>query len=123
MHAIGDLSLEFDGGFSLILHKVLFVPSIRKNLISASCLDFENIHCHFGDRKCIIEYDNKNVGLAVLRDKLYLLSHCDYVNDMSFSSAMNICNISFKRKRSDNESSSKLWHYRLGYISKGGLND
>jgi hypothetical protein len=25
-----------------------------------------------------------------------------------------------KRKRNDNEASSKLWHYRLGHISRGG---
>ena len=97
VHAIRDLSIESDGGFSLILHKVLFVPSMRRNLISVSCLDFENIHCHFGDRKCIIEYDNKKVDLAVLEDKLYLLFHCDYVNNVSFSSAVNVCNASSKR--------------------------
>ena len=94
--------------FSLFLHKILFVPFMRRNLISVSCLDFENFYCHFGDRKCIIEYNNKNIGLAVLRDKFYLLSHCDYVNNVSSSSAMNVCNVSFKRKRSENESSSKL---------------
>jgi hypothetical protein len=33
------------------LNNVLFVPSLRRNLISVSCLDDENIHCHFGGGK------------------------------------------------------------------------
>ena len=49
-------------------------------MISVSCLDDENIHCYFGDHKCLIRHDNKDVGLAVRRDKLYLLSQCDTLN-------------------------------------------
>jgi hypothetical protein len=45
--AIGDLVIELDDGFVLNLNNVLFVPSLRRNLISISCLDDENIHCHF----------------------------------------------------------------------------
>jgi hypothetical protein len=33
----------------------------------------------------------------------------------------NICNVGVKRKISDNESSSKLWHCRLGHISRGRI--
>jgi hypothetical protein len=44
---IGDLAIELDDGFVLNLNNVLFVPSLRRNLISVSCLDDENIHCHF----------------------------------------------------------------------------
>ena len=63
--AIGDLSLVLDNGFVLNLRDVLFVPSLKRNLISVSCLDDENIHCYFGDHKCLIRHDNKDVGLAV----------------------------------------------------------
>ena len=119
--AIGDLALELDGGFILYLRNILFVPSMRRNLISVSCLDDENIHYHFGDGKCVIQYNNENVGLAIRQDELYLLSHCESVNDMSTSSAMNVCDESAKRKRSDNESSSKLWHHRLSHISRGRI--
>jgi hypothetical protein len=72
--AIGDLAIELDDGFVLNLNNVLFVPSLRRNLISVSCLDDENIHCHFGDGKCILKYDGIDVGLAIRREKLYLLS-------------------------------------------------
>jgi hypothetical protein len=72
--AIGDLAIELDDDFALNLNNVLFVSSLRRNLISASCLDDENIHCHFRDGKCILKYDGIDVGLAIQREKLYLLS-------------------------------------------------
>jgi hypothetical protein len=55
--AIGDLAIELDDGFVLNLNNILFVPSLRRNIISVSCLDDENIHCHFGDGNCIMKYD------------------------------------------------------------------
>ena len=67
---------------------------MRRNLISILCLDDENIHYHFGDGMCVIQYNNENVGLAIRQDELYLLSHCESVNDMSTSSAMNVCDVS-----------------------------
>ena len=39
--AIGDIALELDDGFILFLRNVLFVPSMRRNLISILCLDDE----------------------------------------------------------------------------------
>jgi len=101
--AIGDIALELDDRFILFLRNVLFVPSMRRNLISILCLDDENIHCHFGDGMCVIQYNNENVGLAIRQDELYLLSHCESVNDISTSSTINVCDESAKRKRSDDE--------------------
>jgi len=63
--AIGDLSLVLENSFVLNLRDILFVPSLKRNLISMPCLDDENIHCYFGDHKCLIRHDNKDVGLAV----------------------------------------------------------
>ena len=63
--AIGSLSLELDNGFVLLLRDVLFVPSLKRNLISVSRLDDDKIHCHFGDHKYVIRCDNKDVGLAI----------------------------------------------------------
>ena len=64
VEAIGDLSLELVDGFLLKLSDVLFVPSLRRNLISVSCLDDDGYDCHFGNGKCQIVYNNKCVGLA-----------------------------------------------------------
>ena len=62
--AIGDLSLELVDGFVLKLSDVLYVPSLRRNLISVSHLDDDGYVCHFGNGKCQIVYNNKCVGLA-----------------------------------------------------------
>ena len=119
--AIGDLHLELTNGFVLILRDVLFVPSLRRNLISVSRLDDENIHSHFGDHKCVIQCNDKDVGLAVRRDMLYLLSPCNVVNLVEASDSVLVTSNSNKRKRNDGETSSKLWHCRLGHISRGRI--
>ena len=67
-------------------------------------------------------FNNKCVGLAFRQNKLYLLSLSENVNVVSTenenaSSSMNARN---KRKRVY-DVSSKLWHYRLGHISRGRI--
>jgi hypothetical protein len=64
VEAIGDLSLELDNGFVLKLSDVLYVPSLRRNLISVSRLDDDGYDCYFGNGKCQIMFNNKCVGLA-----------------------------------------------------------
>jgi hypothetical protein len=51
------LVLTLDGGFVLLLRDLLYVPSFRMNLNYVSKLDDDNIHCHFGDKQCIIHVD------------------------------------------------------------------
>jgi hypothetical protein len=47
VEAIGELPLEISGDFTVYLHDVLYVPSMRKNLISVSCLDHDGFDCLF----------------------------------------------------------------------------
>ena len=101
VEAIGDLSLELVDGFLLKLLDVLFVPTLRRNLISVSCLDDDGYDYHFGNGKCQIVYNNKCVSFAFRQDKIYLLSLSENVNDVSTenknsSSSMNATN---KQKR------------------------
>ena len=63
---------------------------------------------------CVIRIGDKFIGHAPLHDKLYLLS----LN--TNSSVMNVSDVNHKRKR-NNETSAKLWHFRLGHISKGRM--
>jgi hypothetical protein len=118
VEAIGDLHLKLSNGFVLLLRDVLYIPSLRRNLISVSRLDDQHIHCHFGDRQCVIQFNNKDVGLTIRRDMLYLLSQSDIVNVLD-TPENDPASGGRKRKRSDGETSSKLWHYRLGHISRG----
>jgi hypothetical protein len=119
VEAIGELPLELNDDFVLKLTDVLYVPSLHRNLISVSRLDDDGFDCHFSNAKCKIMFNHKCVGLAFRQDELYLLSLFENVNAVStenenVSSSMNVSN---KRKRI-HDVSSKLWHYRLGHISR-----
>jgi hypothetical protein len=117
-----------NNSFILRLHNVLYVPSLSRNLISVSCLDDDGYDCKFGNRQYLILFDNKVVGLCFRQDKLYMLSMHENVNVVcndenvvckdKVSSSMNV---SSKCKRCDDATSVKLWHYRLGHISRGRI--
>ena len=95
---------------------------MRRNLISVSRLDDDGYDCHFGNGKCWIVYNNKCVDLAFRQDKLYLLSLSENVNAVSTeneNSSLSM-NASNKRKRV-HDTSSKLWYYHLGHISRGRI--
>jgi hypothetical protein len=97
-------------------------------LIFVSCLDDDGYDCQFGNRQCLILFDNKVVCLAFRQDKLYMLSMHENVNVVCNDENV-VCkykvssstNVSSKRKRCDDATSAKLWHYHLGYISKGRI--
>ena len=106
----------------LVLKDVLFVPSLQRNLISVSRLDEDGFGCHFANGKCELWFHNNCIGDALLHNELYLLSMHDKVHS--------VCNVNVneslseketkKRKRTQ-DTSSKLWYYRLGHISRGGI--
>jgi hypothetical protein len=116
--AIEDLPLEICNGFTLYLHDVLYVPSVRRNLISVSCLDDDEFDCLFGKKQCLIAFNDEVVGHALRHDKLYLLSIKDSINIVSSENNVNASSSKNKRKRID-DVSSKLLHRRLSHISRG----
>jgi hypothetical protein len=120
VEAVGDLPLELANGFILVLRDVLYVPSLQRNLISVSCLDNDGFDCHFGDGKCEIVHNKESVGLAFQKEDLYLLSlheNVNFISDINENVSLSL-NENRKRKRTHDES-SKLWHWRLGHISRG----
>jgi hypothetical protein len=50
VEAIGVLPLEISNGFTLYIYDVLYMPSMRRNLISVSCLDDDEFNCLFGKK-------------------------------------------------------------------------
>jgi hypothetical protein len=117
VEAVGTLPLLLHGGSTLYLNNVLYVPSLRRNLISVASLEDDGYECLFRNNKCTIKFDDVIIGLAPCRGMLYMLS----LNDFP---VMNVCDVTNKRRRittSDNETSSKLWHCRLGHISRGRM--
>lgn len=95
------------------------MTSIRRNLILISCLDDNNIHSNFGNRKCIIKCNAINPSLAIRQYK-YLLLNYDHVNATK-TSFVYICDVSVQLKQNENKSLLKLWHYHLGHISRGRI--
>jgi hypothetical protein len=117
-----------NNSFILRLHNVLYVPSLSRNLISISCLDDDEYDCQFGNRQCLLLFDNKVVSLAFRQDKLYMLSMhenvnviCNDENVVCKDKVSSSTNVSSKRKRCDDATSAKLWHYRLCHISRGRI--
>jgi hypothetical protein len=80
VEAIEELPLELNNGFILLLHNVLYVPFLSRNLISVSCLNDDGYDCQFDNRQCLIFFDSKIVGLAFRQDKFYMLSMHENVN-------------------------------------------
>ena len=93
---------------------------MRRNLISVSRLNDDGYDFHFVNGKCRIVYNNKCVGLALRQDKLYLLSLSENVNAVSTENE-NACSsmIATNKRKRIHDVSSKLWHCRLGHISRG----
>jgi hypothetical protein len=122
VEAIGELPLELNDGFVLKLTDVLYVPSLRRNLISVSRLDDDGYDCHFGIGKCKIMFNYKCVGLAFRQDELYLLSLYENVHVVSTmnKNASLFMNARNKWKKI-HDVSSKLWHCCLGHISRGRI--
>jgi hypothetical protein len=112
VEAIGSIVLHLHSDIKLHLNNVLYDPSLKRNLISVRLLDIDGFSCNFGDMKCLIKYNDEYVGLTCLQDKLYFL--------FLYESVLNVCDDKDKRF-SKNETSSKLWHSRLGHISQGRI--
>ena len=94
-------------------------------MISVSCLDNDGYDCYFRNGKCKITFNNACVGLAILQNELYLLSLRDDVNVVcddgnvacDNENVSSSADINRKQKRA-HDALSKLWHYRLGHISR-----
>jgi hypothetical protein len=123
VEAVCQLTLELENDFRLQLHNVLYVPSLSRNLISVSCLADDGYNCHFGKEQCEIIFKSQCVGLAIRQDKFYMLPMHETVNSVSNTTSIERTtnDASNKRKRCDNENSVKLWHCRLGHISRGRI--
>jgi hypothetical protein len=112
VEAIRELPIEISNDFTLYLYDVLYVLSMRRNLISISCLYDDGFDCLFGKRQCLITFNNEVVGHAFRHDKFYLLSIKDSINVIC---SENVSSSKNKRTRID-DVSLKLWHHRLGHI-------
>lgn len=113
---IGLVELRLESGFILQLRDTLYVPSMRRNLISVSKLDDCGFSFSFNKGLCLLSYNSKSVGKAHKHDGLYNLEL-----DSNIYNSLHVQNIGYKRPLLKDTSLS-LWHGRLGHISKDRIN-
>ena len=103
---MGDICLETNIGCKLFLRDVRHVPDIRLNIIYAGKLDDEGYNNNFSDGKwnlskgsLVVANGKKTCSLYTMQAKIYK----GVVNTL------------------ENDSSTDLWHRRLGHMSEKGL--
>jgi hypothetical protein len=64
VEAVETLTLLIHDGFTLNLNNVLYVPSLRKNLIYVASLEDDDYECLFGNIKYTIKFNDVIIGLA-----------------------------------------------------------
>jgi hypothetical protein len=119
---VGDVHLELDTGFIIILKDVLYIPSLQRNLNSVSCLDKDGYTCRFGDGRCLIECNDTVISIAFRRNDLYLILLRESVNSVCDNNAnVSSSTLANRKRKRTQDASSKLWHCRLGHISRGRI--
>jgi hypothetical protein len=101
---VGTIILKFTSGNTVLLKNVQYVPSIKKNLVSASLLCWDGYKLVFESNKCILSKYGTFVGKGYDSGALFRLSLHD------------VCN-----KSVNNVISNELyiWHSRLCHINLG----
>lgn len=120
VEAVGTLQLIMKTGLCLKLYDTLFIPEITRNLVSGPKLDIDGYDVSHGHGKLTIYLNSQVFGFGYLDCGLYRLELDDVFSNSLLS--YNINDSSTKRKpQRDLETSSKLWHQRLGHISRDRL--
>ena len=109
----GSVHFTLPSGEIKDINGVLYVPGLRKNLLSIGSLTDKGIIACFDDQKCILfSKGNKRIvaeGLQNKRNGLYQLS------TVNLDIMANIAQVEINNAR--------LWHHRLGHIGYDKLHD
>jgi transposase InsO family protein len=119
---VGVVDLEVrtseDGPTSMIgLENTLFVPKLRKNLLSITCLMRDGIDASFksSDMTCMLKRGSKVVGRAILSNNLWVL---DTVGNGSSTLEKNggaMVNVA------QGKQSMEVWHLRFNHLNQADL--
>ncbi|KAI3816586.1 hypothetical protein L1987_16288 [Smallanthus sonchifolius] len=115
VEAVGTMKLIMNNGLCINLYDTLYVPRITRNLVSVQKLDLDGYEVHHGHEKVTITLNSQVIGSGHLDGNLYKLELDDQFSESLLS--YNINDNIRKRKR-DLDTSSMLWHQRLGHISR-----
>lgn len=107
----GDIRIEvFDGSkkYDLSLKDVLYVPRIKKQLLSIPAMINKGAEVHFKDSTCAIIIDDNIMKIGQRDGKLYKLNTKEMTTAYFTSEGMA-------------NNSIKLWHSRYGHLGYGNL--
>ena len=71
--AVGVVTLHFEGGKFLVLNDCLYVPGVRRNLISVSCLSCNEYLSVFNKNLDFVKCNDDIICRGMLQDNIYLL--------------------------------------------------
>ncbi|GJZ81531.1 retrovirus-related pol polyprotein from transposon TNT 1-94 [Tanacetum coccineum] len=113
----GNVEIQFTSGKKLTLMNVLYVPNIRKNLVSGFKLYKSGVKAVIESNKVITSKANVFVGKVYACDGMFKLN----INKITSSTYLPDCNFifSFNIKCS----TFNLWHSRLGHINYRFMKD
>ena len=112
--AVGDYYRNFGRDRYLLLKDCLYVPSIRRNLISVSSLVKDRYSILFNDF-FIIKLNKRFICSGTLMDNLYTIN---LVSPSLQQNELNNTNVfPYKRKEPSQMNQTYLWHLRLGHIN------
>ncbi|KAL6312007.1 hypothetical protein AAG906_017660 [Vitis piasezkii] len=103
----GKVILKMTSGKELTLTNVLYVPEIRKNLVSGSLLNNHGFRLVFESNKFILSKSGMYVGKGYMSDGMWKLNVMTIIK-----SNMNKASTSTYMLESSN-----LWHGRLGHVN------
>lgn len=103
MKGVGTSSLHLDSSISLQLNDVLFVPGIKRNLVSISALEDKGYQVAFSEGKVLLWTKNSNIKtgrvIGVIHECLYKL--CTHPLQALVNDSLRLCD---------------LWHRRLAHL-------
>ncbi|PHT41242.1 hypothetical protein CQW23_20096 [Capsicum baccatum] len=104
VEGIGKVCLKMTSGKVLTLNNVLYVPELRRNLISVSLLDKNGFKCVTVSGKIVVSKGEMYVGKGYLEEGLY---------------KMNIMTVEMNKHSNSSYllESYNLWHERLGHVN------
>ena len=75
---MGVITLYFEGDKFLVLDDCLYVPGVRRNLVSVSCLSCNGYSSFFNKDSIFVKYNDNIICRGMLQDNIYLLNqyHC-----------------------------------------------
>ncbi|MCO5579590.1 hypothetical protein L7F22_033447 [Adiantum nelumboides] len=110
---VGKILITISDGSDLCLPDVLYVPGIKKNLLSVSSLAKNGLRVIFEDDRCIVR-DRENgyslITTGTLENELFVLDH--------YEKQIQACIAETKTRAMQD---AELWHARFGHVGYGSL--